>query len=614
MADDRFFQKKIFLSLIILNLMFFVSAQDLEGVLLAQSKSPVYASFSPIDDKLISSFDNSFIFWKGKNVEPDFAIKTDASKIKKIKVSGNGKYFIGIEDNIAILRDAKTTDMLARYFSRKTLLDCDLSTDGYSVALPLDGYNVSVFLRLILTKKVLSKKMLSNQNQIYSVDFNDNSKKLLIASTDNTITLWDYTQQKMLYKCQFYAESLIPSVFNKEGNLYLRSIDQNTVEIVDYEVINNTYTEKSIVKIVDMDCPVTDAIFSQDSRYVALALKNGKISIYNVNNGTKVRTLSINNTEQMNTKISSLSFNCSGDYLVCGTEDGGLYIWNIWAVTGSLGFIPKKVIKSDDLNSLLQKNNIAEFIPLEDEENLVEVSRKYLNALKKAVEREAKNQKELEKKQQEEQNNPNSLESAKINKDLREGKEKEGYEYKKDTTKINKPNQSILLNYASFGGGWSLLNHQNYIGSFDAFIRYDNMCFYPIYWGLNLIGGFGKPTDEFPYNYTIGGQQSKAPWLISIKPQFCLGFLHYMSKSKSRLFAEVFVGSSTRCLWNMSVTQGVRSSFVTDFNAGFAIGAEFKHIYIRTAYGYDTNIGDIFECVVGLSFAFGNSPKKVKAY
>ena len=65
-----------------------------------------------------------------------------------------------------------------------------------------------------------------------------------------------------------------------------------------------------------------------------------------------------------------------------------------------------------------------------------------------------------------------------------------------------------------------------------------------------------------------------------------------MPKSKSRLFAEVFVGSSTRCLWNMSVTQGVRSSFVTDFNAGFAIGAEFKHIYIRAAYGYDTNIGD----------------------
>lgn len=643
------------------------SNEEVLGLLLAKSESPVYTTWAPHGNYFASVWNNSLIFWNGENLSVQSAVTGHKSNIQRVKFSNNGRYFFTIaEDNAVVVREAGSCVLQATFQGSDVIEDADFSFDGYSLAIPLDGKNLSFYLRLILTQRNLLTIMVGHEKPIYSVDMHNEKRMLLTAGTDNNLFIWEPLDGVLLEKVEIFSDNKVPCIFNPAGTHYLKPISENMVSLIPVDSEND-----SLIMINEKDIPINAACFSSDGKYLAMPLKTGIIRLYDSNTGMKIKDFSLKSEEVNPGNVVSVSISPNGNYLTCGTDNGCLYIWKI---DGTAIEKPGKLIKSLDIASLAIKEKTVEAISIVDEnfqgtphfqESILE---NIVPQEKKSIGKRVKNVKSMEgekaSEKTEEKNEAYSEDYSGIipgvvrqtdvfdpygNSDTVEvedwepetelqgepdtqGLDTDVQENEKDLSmqsggRVKEKNEKIPvakskksgsagsykelvpLNYISFGGGWSTINDEKYIGSVDVFFRYDNMCFYPIYWGLNFIGGVGLPSKDFPYEYKFPDGKSKAPHLISMKPQFVLGFTFYMPKSKCRFFAEVFGGAGFHCMWNMNFSQSVNSDMFYDWNCGFAIGAEIKHVFLRTSFGYDSLVGPVFDCSCGASFNFGKTAR-----
>lgn len=655
------------------------SNEDVLGLLLAKSESPVYTTWAPHGNYFASVWNNSLIFWNGETLSVQSAVTGHESNIQRVKFSNNGRYFFTIaEDNAVVVREAGSCVLQATFQGSDVIEDADFSFDGYSLAIPLDGKNLSFYLRLILTQRNLLTIMVGHEKPIYSVDMHNEKRILLTAGSDNNLFLWEPLDGILLEKVEIFSDNKVPCIFNPAGTHYLKPVSENMVSLIPVD------SEKdSLIMINEKDIPINAACFSSDGKYLAMPLKTGIIRLYDSNTGMKIKDFSLKSEEVNPGNVVSLAISPNGKYLTAGTDNGCLFIWKI---DGTAIEKPGKLIKSLDIASLAIKEKSVEAISIVDKnfqgkphfqesilENLVSQdnntesikgktfeTKEAKDNIKKRREIKSKDSSSIEDESSQEysgiipgvvrqtdvfdpygntdtvevedwepetelesetesenKTNNSEVDAQGLEKDLsmqsggrvKEKDEKIPVPKGKGSRSAGSYKELVPLNYISFGGGWSTISDEKYIGSADAFFRYDNMCFYPIYWGLNFIGGVGLPSKDFPYDYKFPDGKTNAPHLISLKPQFVLGFTFYMPKSKCRFFAEVFGGAGFHCMWNMSFSQSVNSDMFYDWNCGFAIGAEIKHVFLRTSFGYDSLVGPVFDCSCGASFNFGKTAR-----
>ncbi len=176
--------------------------------------------------------------------------------------------------------------------------------------------------------KIIKRNMENDQYKViadYGKD--DNSNRKLIISPDNKwlvssneashIAVFNLKKQKLgSKKIEFLNTRMLDMAYLNDNSGFVSVGEDSTLYFCDL---------KEVKKIFKVDALVNGMTVSDDSRYVALVLENGKLVIADRNKGYRktIYTLGQNNP------LVSVAFSHSGKFLALGQEKGSVKIWDI---------------------------------------------------------------------------------------------------------------------------------------------------------------------------------------------------------------------------------------------------------------------------------------------
>jgi len=202
-----------------------------------------------------------------------------------------------------------------------TITQVQFTPDQQNVAVAIgDG----VYIYNLITQAMI-KKFDKNMITCNSFCFSEDGSKIIIASNDNKIIVWDYNTGDTIrvnyllgiQQIKKYNENFIIGItaWNSDSLPYL-----NIIEI----------PSGSIIRKVQLG----------DGEYFAISKENNLLSVINYHNGirdielwdlttlTKIATLGSHSSH-----ITDLSFSSNGKYLASASSDGIIKIWNIESKT-----------------------------------------------------------------------------------------------------------------------------------------------------------------------------------------------------------------------------------------------------------------------------------------
>lgn len=536
--------------------------------LVAKSEHPITScAWSPDGKYFATTWGKNIVFWNSKTNEISDICYDYSGKVNKIKYSEDGNFILSIsEDNSIIIRDTETYSEIIRINNNeeKTISDAAFSPDFLSVITSLDGNNIDLFFRLIMTKKFVISHLEGHSKPIFNLDTNIKNKYLLSTGSDGAIKLFELENNNKLATYAAFTDTKIPAIFLPDGKTFI------CAEKKDALVIQNVNGEK-LFRIKDSDIPVNKIAISSDGNYFAFPVKNGGIKLYSLSEKKLLHYLDceINDDADVGT-ILDLSFNNKGNQLIGCSSNGYLFKWNL-----------------NENNA--KKNNFSSFKTDRDIEKFIKKARFGIS-----------------EKNSESQNlnNQNSNQYSEQQKSEKEESEENSTQKAKETLPF--PSSTLFL-----GTGYTLLPTDYYYGDFDFDICYQkNFNRIPLFIGLDVNLGGAVPNKNFPYKYFFEDKSpAKQPWIYTVKPTINFGYELYSGKN-SRVFFNVFAGASLRMLWNNDIKNYVLSDLYKGIVAGLSGGADFRGITIKAILTYDTVLGIQPSCQLGYTIKFYKKQKR----
>ena len=319
-----------------------LSAQDLSNAILAKSDTAISSVAWNNDGKMFATtWNNSIILWDAESNTVLSVYSGHAGPVKKVKFSKDDKWLLSVgQDNTVIVRNLEEPSSSASKMTGNGFLpirDAVFVSNGYSLMVPLDGFNTTYCFRLMLTGQFIAKSVVQSTAPVYSLDINDDGSLLLVGLQDGTVQVVDVATSQMVSAFPRYTLSQVPPVFTPDGRHFLSAADKNNL------VISPVGGNGAIV-IRDSDLPVNSAVVNDDGTMVAAALKNGTIKVYDILTGEIIYKFMM--PFSPGDVVNALAFSPDGEFLVAGTEAG--YILR-WSITGKV-FVPiKKSYENEDL-------------------------------------------------------------------------------------------------------------------------------------------------------------------------------------------------------------------------------------------------------------------------
>ena len=153
--------------------------------------------------------------------------------------------------------------------------------------------------------------------EVTCVAFSQDGKLIASASKNKTIIIWNVQEKKkettlihgyhLVESIKFSNDSKYILCFGSENNVIVWELNNKTIHI-------NYYCE---------DNPVS-AGFSSNDIYIIVGLSNRKIIVWNFKKNKEVEKSFIPDSES----ISSVEFSGDGNYIVIGSLDGVIEIWD----------------------------------------------------------------------------------------------------------------------------------------------------------------------------------------------------------------------------------------------------------------------------------------------
>ncbi len=283
----------------------------------------VIAAVSP-DGQWIATAneDASIALWQLNQTTPKTIFKGHTDRITQLQFSADGKRLASASDD----KTAKLWDVekgiliktLAGHTDRVTAVS--FRSDGSVLATGSADRSVKLWTipsgRLVETLK-------GNEATIRVIRFNSDDSILATGSDDNTIRLW-------------YPDSPKPFVMGRTGNSggvteMIFSPDGKTIASATNETI-------SLWKMSDAKpdreanpertlsgSRVLAISFNPTGNVLASASQDGTVKLWDVQNGTIIKTL----PESQNTKIQTVAFNTEGNELIGVSDRAQITVWNL---------------------------------------------------------------------------------------------------------------------------------------------------------------------------------------------------------------------------------------------------------------------------------------------
>ncbi|ETO14245.1 G-protein beta WD-40 repeats containing protein [Reticulomyxa filosa] len=157
-----------------------------------------------------------------------------------------------------------------------------------------------------------------HDQEVSGVRFSADCRKIVSASCDQTVRIWDVSSGKQLQIFIGHTSDVFTAKFSPDGNTVVSCSSDGTIRLWDV----NTGTE--IMNLEINYCDIFDVDFSPDGRYIVSGLRDKTIILWDVDSGTEINQLFGHSGRVLSTKFSP-----DGKTIVSSSYDKTINLWNV---------------------------------------------------------------------------------------------------------------------------------------------------------------------------------------------------------------------------------------------------------------------------------------------
>ncbi len=156
-----------------------------------------------------------------------------------------------------------------------------------------------------------------HSDRVSSAEFSPDGSRLVSASKDHTIRIWDANSGSGLRTLRGHTGQVLSAAFSPDGKRIVSASDDKTVRIWDAQ------TGKNVQTLEGHTGYVSSATFSPDGRRVATASGDATVRIWDASTGACLQTI-----EGFAGPVRSVAYSPDGEILISNSSDRQTYFWS----------------------------------------------------------------------------------------------------------------------------------------------------------------------------------------------------------------------------------------------------------------------------------------------
>jgi WD40 repeat protein len=166
------------------------------------------------------------------------------------------------------------------------------------------------------TRSPCVRTMLGHGDYVNSCDVAENGDRMVSASSDTELKVWDAATGDEVSKLRGHASSVETCAFSPDGKRILSGAKNGEVKIWD------AVSGDEVLSLTGHNAPVLSCKFSPDGTRAVSASRDGTLKIWRADNGLELHTLR-GRGDQV-----SCAYSPDGNWIVAGGNDGHLTLWD----------------------------------------------------------------------------------------------------------------------------------------------------------------------------------------------------------------------------------------------------------------------------------------------
>ncbi len=471
-----------------------------------------------------------------KKIFEPFSSENRNTFVASMEFSRNGKKMLAVRSCRSIgvydVDSGALTDLIP---SDKSSAEAAVfGEEGFSVVFPYDGKNLFEYYRLLASNSYLLNKKIDFNKEIVFLSRTDDSKCLIVSTSDSKFHLVansDGIYQNIAEYSWNVNSGVYPKI-SSDGSAFLSSMLQDKLVVAHFNGLEES-TSPNLTEITVPEGLSGDACFSSGGKYIVLGTKNNCLCVFDAGSGNLIKTLSLGKSES----FSAGTFSPDGEKILFTTKKGNLYLWKWLADDSGLELFPEEPD--------------SEETPLKDGSGKISAASGSGSSVGDSGSTSAGTSGKL----------PVSSDNRR----------KEGFYADLQLDCATVPEPFLFA-----------------VGADFSFISCDVLK--PFFIGGRIRPFVAFPKDNFPYNYTLNGEDLDSPCLSGIGFSVPFGiFILPFSDKDIAVGAEVSAGASLLYLWNRKIGADFYSSGIfPSFNFSGRIQLEFKFLSFFAGASWDS--------------------------
>jgi WD40 repeat protein/serine/threonine protein kinase len=270
-------------------------------------------------------YDGAIKVWDADDGKELLTINTSLGKGeygRSVAVSPDGKRIVaGTKSKEVYEWDAATGEQLRTFrVQDQSVLFVEYSPDGRQIALGCSGGMIKIVDTETEKETILTEGKGWGRSLVTSLAFSPDGKRLISASMDKTIKIWDVSRGEVIHNCNGHEDSIWSAAVSPDGKYIVSGSGDGTVRIW------NIDTGEQVRKLSGHNGSVFSVAFSPDSKRIISGGADKTIRVWDVATGKELKTLSGHRES-----VYAVVYSPDGRHIVSGSS-GVIKIWD--AATG----------------------------------------------------------------------------------------------------------------------------------------------------------------------------------------------------------------------------------------------------------------------------------------